>query len=298
MKTDSKKFPEVKKAVIPAAGLGTRFLPITKAMPKEMLPIVDKPAIQYIVEEAVASGITDILIITGRGKRAIEDHFDRNTELNELLRAKGKNAELNELEKIEDMADIHYVRQKEALGLGHAVLCAEKHIGDEPFAVMLGDDLVMGKEPCLKRLIEIYSKHNAGVVAVEALPMELVSKYGIVKGKNYLDTFLVEGVVEKPSQEKAPSNLAILGRYVLKPGIFGILKQTPYGKGNELQLTDALNSLCRQEKFLAHKIEGKWYTVGDKLEYLKTILAFASQRKDLGSEFRDYARKFLGSGAK
>jgi UTP--glucose-1-phosphate uridylyltransferase len=223
------------KAVIPAAGLGTRLLPATKAQPKEMLPVVDKPAIQYVVEEAVASGIKDILIITGRGKRAIEDHFDRALELEYLLEKKGKTAELNEIRNISEMANIFYIRQKEQLGLGHAVLCAKEYINEEAFSVMLGDDLIINSKPCLKQLIEVYEKRNCSVLAIQSVSKEMVSKYGIIKGKQIADNlFEIQDIIEKPDPEVAPSNMASIGRYVLSPEIFKCLEQTEPGVGNAL----------------------------------------------------------------
>ncbi len=283
----------VRKAVIPAAGLGTRFLPVTKALPKEMLPIVDKPAIQYIIEEAVNSGINDILIITGRGKRAIEDHFDKAFELEHILKQKGKLNLLKELERIENLADIHYIRQKEALGLGHAILKAKKHMNGEPFVVMLGDDIVKSKIPCTKELIEHSVKLNSSVIAVEQIPKEKVNRYGVIKAKKINgqdDLFLVEDLVEKPSIKEAPSNLAVLGRYVLTPEIFDYLEKTKPGKNNEIQLTDALRAMNKDKQIYAHKIKGRWLTVGDPVNYLRTILEFSFERPDLLSEFKKFLK--------
>lgn len=289
----NKKETPIKKAVIPAAGLGTRFLPAAKAQPKEMLPVVDKPAIQYIVEEAVESGIEDILIITGRGKRAIEDHFDRSVELNLMLKEKGKLDLLGELEKIENLADIHYVRQKEPLGLGHAILCAEKHVGNEPFAVFYGDDLVLSKKPAIKQLIEVYERYNSSVVGVSPVPRKEIPKYGVIKYRKLNSDLVVEDLVEKPSLKEAPSNLAILGRLILKPEIFEILKEIPFGKGNELQLTDGLRIYNNIDRIMAKVIEGKWLTVGDKLSYLKAVVEFALQRDDLKKEFKAYLKSVV-----
>ena len=284
----------IRKAVIPAAGLGTRFLPVTKALPKEMLPIVDKPAIQYIIEEAVNSGIDDILIITGRGKRAIEDHFDKAFELEHLLRQKGKLNLLKELERIDNLADIHYIRQKEALGLGHAILKAKKHMNGEPFVVMLGDDIVKSKVPCTKDLIQQATKLNSSVIAVEQIPREKVNRYGVIKAKKIDgqdNLFLIEDLVEKPSIEEAPSNLAVLGRYVLTPEIFDYLEKTKPGKNNEIQLTDALKAMNKDKQIYARKIKGKWLTVGDPINYLRTTLEFSLERGDLMSEFKKFLKE-------
>ena len=281
---------KVRKAVIPAAGLGTRFLPATKALPKEMIPIVDKPAIQYIVEEIVNSGIEDILIITGRGKRAIEDHFDKSFELNTTLKEQDRLSLLETLENIEKLADIHYLRQKEALGTGHAILKAKDHIGDEPFAVLYGDDLVRSQVPCIKQLINLYEKYNSSIVAVQEIPPEKVGNYGVIQGKMINDVYLVEGMVEKPEPGKAPSNLALLGRYIFEPGIFEALEKTPPAPNGELQLTDAIKGLIKSKAIYAHRIKGKWFTVGDRLEYLKTMVAFALERADIGPEFETYLR--------
>ena len=279
----------VKKAIIPAAGLGTRFLPATKAQPKEMLPIVDKPTIQYIIEEAVASGIEDILIITGRGKRAIEDHFDKSYELEEELAKKEKHDLLEIIQGVSKMADIHYVRQKEALGLGHAIYCARKFIGNEPFAVMLGDDIVVSEKPCLQQMIEMYDKYKTTVIGVQAVPDEDVNKYGIIKAKNIEDrVYFVEDLVEKPSKDKAPSNLAIMGRYVINPEIFHILEGQGTGVGGEIQLTDALRVLNQQQQMYGYIFNGKRYDVGDRLGYLEATVEFALERDDLKEDFKKY----------
>lgn len=279
---------KVRKAVIPAAGLGTRFLPATKALPKEMLPIVDKPAIQYIVEEIVSAGIEDILIITGRGKRAIEDHFDKSFELNYALKEKESDTILETLENIEKLADIHYLRQKEALGTGHAILKARNHIGDEPFAVLYGDDLVTSEVPCIKQLMNLYEKYSCTMLAVQEIPADKLSSYGVIDGKPVNDVYLVERLVEKPETNKAPSNLALLGRYVFEPEIFNVLEKTPVAKNGEVQLTDAIKLLAKTKAVYAHKIQGAWFTVGDKLSYLKSVVEFSLQREDLRSEFLQY----------
>jgi UTP--glucose-1-phosphate uridylyltransferase len=281
---------KVRKAVIPAAGLGTRFLPATKSLPKEMIPIVDKPAIQYIVEEIVRSGIQDILIITGRGKRAIEDHFDKSFELNEVLKEKGDLLGLETLEQIEELADIHYLRQKEALGTGHAILKCKDHIGYEPFAVLYGDDLVVSDIPCIKQLIDLYEKYNCSILAVQEVPMEKVSSYGIIEGSSVNgEVHLVKKLVEKPDAKDAPSNLAFLGRCVLDPAIFDILGKTePAKNGREIQLTDAIQELAKTKAVYARKISGKWHTVGDPLSHLKTTIEFALNRDKIGPELKTY----------
>ncbi|MFH1545323.1 MAG: UTP--glucose-1-phosphate uridylyltransferase GalU [archaeon] len=288
-----KKESSIKKTVIVAAGLGTRFLPATKAQPKEMLPIVDKPVMQYLIEESVSAGIDDVLIVTGRDKRAIEDHFDKNVELNSMLRERNKMDLLSELEKIENMASIHYIRQKEPLGLGHAVLCAKKHVGNEPFALFYGDDLVLSKKPAIQQLIEVYERHNSGVIGVAAVPDEDIPKYGIIKYKKVNNDLMIEDLIEKPSLKEAPSNLAVLGRLILKPGIFKILEETPFGIGNELQLTDALRIYNNMEKMMAKEIDGKWLTVGDRLSYLKAVIEYALDRKDLSKELKAYLKSVI-----
>ena len=280
---------KVKKAIIPAAGLGTRFLPATKAQPKEMLPIVDKPTIQYIVEEAIASGIEEILIITGRNKKSIEDHFDKSIELELELEKSGK-AELLELVRdISDMVDIHYIRQKEPRGLGHAIHCAKTFVGNEPFAVLLGDDVVDSEVPCLKQLIDCFSEYNTTILGVQTVPKENVCKYGIVDGIHIEDrVYKVKDLVEKPSIEEAPSNVAILGRYIITPEIFNILENTKPGKGNEIQLTDALKTLISKEAMYAYNFDGKRYDVGDKLGFLQATIEFALKKEELRGEFIDY----------
>lgn len=280
---------KIKKAVIPAAGLGTRFLPATKAQPKEMLPIVDKPTIQYIVEEAVASGIEEILIITGRNKRAIEDHFDKSVELELELKKKGNGKLLKVVEDISNMADIHYVRQKEPKGLGHAIYCAKTFVGNEPFAVMLGDDVMCSQKPVLKQMMEIYERYNCTILGVQQVKEEDVSKYGIVDGAFIEDRiYKVNDLVEKPKREEAPSRMAILGRYIITPRIFEILEHTKPGAGGEVQLTDALRELLSYEVIYAYEFEGKRYDVGDKLGYLMATVEFALMREDLKEDFKNY----------
>jgi UTP--glucose-1-phosphate uridylyltransferase len=279
---------KVRKAVIPAAGLGTRFLPATKAQPKEMLPIVDKPTLQYIVEEAIESGIEEILIIIGRNKSSIENHFDRSVELELELEKSGKFDLLEEVRRISDMANIHYVRQKEPKGLGHAIHCAKSFIGNEPFAVLLGDDIVHnGDMPCLKQLIKTYDKYKTTILGVQEVSDADVSKYGIVDGKMIEDNiYTVNDLVEKPSIEDAPSNVAILGRYVINPEIFDILEHVKPGKGGEIQLTDGLKELAKREAMCAYIFEGKRYDVGNKLGFLEATVEFALRRDDLKDDFR------------
>ncbi|AGK52649.1 UTP--glucose-1-phosphate uridylyltransferase GalU [Bacillus sp. 1NLA3E] len=280
---------KVRKAIIPAAGLGTRFLPATKAMPKEMLPIVDKPTIQYIVEEAIESGIEDIIIVTGKGKRAIEDHFDHSFELEQNLYEKGKFELLNEVQKSSKLVDIHYIRQKEPKGLGHAIWCARKFIGDEPFAVLLGDDIVKAEKPCLKQLIDQYERYNASILGVQTVADHEVSRYGIVDGNVIEDRFhRVRSLVEKPNQEEAPSNLAILGRYILNPRIFEILGEQEPGAGGEIQLTDAIAELNKYEAVFAYDFEGIRYDVGEKMGFIQTTIEFALQREDLRNKLLEY----------
>ena len=281
---------KITKAVIPAAGLGTRLLPATKSMPKEMLPIIDKPVIQYVVEEAVDAGLDDILIITGRGKRAIEDHFDRNVELEDTLRSKEALEMLKTLEKIESMADIHYVRQKEALGLGHAVLCAKKHVGNEPFVVLLGDTIVKAND-CTKPIVDLYNKYQKTIIGVEEVDKSLVSQYGVVGGKNVSDGVIkVDKLVEKPSIAEAPSNLAIFGRYAFPPSIFDCLSGLAPGKGGEIQLTDGISKLSKTEDIYAFTITEKRYDIGKKFNYFKAFVEFGLEREDMGPQVREYLR--------
>jgi UTP--glucose-1-phosphate uridylyltransferase len=283
---------KVKKAIIPAAGLGTRFLPATKAMPKEMLPIVDKPTIQYIIEEAIAAGIEDIIIVTGKGKRAIEDHFDNSFELEQNLVEKGK---FDILEKVRQpsMVDIHYIRQKEPKGLGHAVWCARKFIGDEPFAVLLGDDIVQAEEPCIKQLIQQYEITNSSVVGVQEVPHEETSRYGIIDSGNQKGRlFEVTKLVEKP-KSNPPSNMAIMGRYVLTPEVFEYLEQQEIGAGGEIQLTDAINHLTYGNKVFAYNFEGVRHDVGEVPGFLKTSIDFALQRPELKDEILEFLQEIL-----
>lgn len=290
---------KVRKAIIPAAGLGTRFLPATKAQPKEMLPIVDKPTIQYIVEEAVASGIEDIIIISGRGKRAIEDHFDISYELEEKLSSKGDYEKLEMVRAISNLANIHYIRQKEPKGLGHAIACAHSFVGNEPFAVLLGDDIVESNEPTLKQLINVYDHYQSSVVGVHDVPMKEISKYGVIKPleTNTYNSRItaIDTLVEKPREEDAPSNLAIMGRYVLSPAIFSILENQPPGKDNEIQLTDALVKLNQSEQLLAYNFVGKRYDVGNKLGFVQATIDFALNRPDLHEDVKKYMQFKLDS---
>ena len=280
---------KVRKAIIPAAGLGTRFLPATKAQPKEMLPIVDKPTIQYIIEEAVASGIEEILIITGRNKKSIEDHFDKSVELEMELEKAGKQEMLDMVRRISDMVDIHYIRQKEPRGLGHAIHCAKSFVGNEPFAVMLGDDVVDSEVPCLKQLIDCFNEYKTTILGVQTVDPKNVDKYGIVDGLHIEDrVYKVKRLVEKPSVDEAPSNVAILGRYIITPQIFEILENTAPGKGNEIQLTDALETLIKNEAMYAYDFEGRRYDVGDKLGFLQATVEFALKREELRETFIQY----------
>ncbi|MGG6312879.1 UTP--glucose-1-phosphate uridylyltransferase GalU [Paenibacillus macerans] len=282
---------KIRKAIIPAAGLGTRFLPATKAMPKEMLPIVDKPTIQYIVEEAVASGIEDIIIVTGKGKRAIEDHFDTSFELEYNLNEKGKFQLLEEVRKSSEMADIHYIRQKEPKGLGHAIWCARKFIGDEPFAVLLGDDIVESGVPCLKQMIDVYDEHQASIVGVQPVGWDEVSRYGIVDPTAIRDrVYLANQLVEKPKTGTAPSNLAIMGRYILTPAIFDILENQRVGVNGEIQLTDAISRLGETERVLAYHFEGERHDVGEKLGFIKTTIHYALENPELRDELIKYMK--------
>ena len=280
---------KVKKAIIPAAGLGTRFLPATKAQPKEMLPIVDKSTIQYIIEEAVASGIEEILIITGRNKKCIEDHFDKSIELELELEKSGKTELLEMVKNISDMVDIHYIRQKEPKGLGHAIHCAKTFVGNEPFAVLLGDDVVDSRKPCLKQLLDCFNEYKTTILGVQKVPEESVSKYGIVNGIHIEDrVYKVKDLVEKPSLEEAPSNIAILGRYIITPEIFNILENTAPGKNGEIQLTDALKTLISKEAMYAYNFDGKRYDVGDKLGFLEATVEFALKKEELREDFIQY----------
>jgi UTP--glucose-1-phosphate uridylyltransferase len=289
---------KVRKAIIPAAGLGTRFLPATKAQPKEMLPIVDKPTIQYIIEEAIESGIEDIMIVTGKNKRAIEDHFDKSVELEMILQETGKHDLLDLVKRVSNMVDIHYIRQKQPLGLGHAILCARKFINNEPFAVLLGDDIIESQSPALKQLMTIYDQHQTSIIGVQEVDWNAVNKFGIIMPEPDNTTPSAAGVeaamsrvidlIEKPSLEEAPSNLAVMGRYIIQPEIFDILEKTQPGRGGEIQLTDALRELNQIQQMIAYRFEGTRYDVGDKLGYIQATIEFALRRPDLQDEVRDY----------
>ena len=286
---------KVCKAVFPAAGLGTRFLPATKAQPKEMMPLVDKPIIQYGVEEALASGCDQIIVVTGRGKAAIEDHFDVSYELEKMLEDRGKTELLAVVRQISDMIHIAYVRQKEAMGLGHAVLMARELVGDEPFAVILADDIIDAEVPCLKQMIDVYNETGCSVLAAQVVEGPAISSYGVldakpVPGKWNGRLFDVQHLVEKPKQEDAPSNLAIIGRYILTPAIFEMLATTELGTGGEVQLTDGLRLLLKKEKIYGYTFEGKRHDTGDKLGFLKATVEFALKRDDLGADFRQYLK--------
>jgi UTP--glucose-1-phosphate uridylyltransferase len=301
--------PKVTKAVIPAAGLGTRFLPATKAVPKEMLPVVDKPAIQYVVEEAVAAGLNDVLMITGRGKRPLEDHFDRNYELEATLGHKGDTGKLGQVRESTDLAQVHYVRQGDANGLGHAVLCAEKHVGDHPFAVMLGDDLIDARDPLLQQMITAYEAAGQTVIALIEVPAEQIGMYGCAAIEPFdpppgvhsdVELVRITELVEKPDPSVAPSNLAIIGRYVLSPRVFAVLHDTPPGRGGEIQLTDALATLIDIDPsegggVLGVVFRGRRYDTGDKLDYLKTLVRLASEREDLRGPFNEWLKEFAGT---
>lgn len=295
--TESRMIAKPRKAVFPAAGLGTRFLPATKAMPKEMLPLVDKPLIQYGVEEALHSGMSNIIIVTGRGKSAIEDHFDVSFELEHLLEARQKKDLLHQVRSISDMIDVSYVRQKEALGLGHAVLRAKELVGNEPFAVVLSDDIIDAEIPCLRQMSDIYEFYGASVVALMEVPPESISNYGVVDAEP-IDhqgvggrLFRIRNMVEKPKREDAPSNLAIVGRYILTPEIFTSIESIEPGKGGEIQLTDALKHLLRSRPIYGFKFEGKRFDAGDKLGFLQATVELALKRYDLGADFREYLKK-------
>ena len=292
---------KVSKAVVPAAGLGTRFLPATKATPKEMLPVVDKPAIQYVVEEAVAAGLTDVLMITGRNKNSLENHFDRNWELETALEGKGDG---DRLVRVRDAAvpdaHMHYTRQGDPRGLGHAILCAEQHVGREPFAVLLGDDLIDVRDPLLKRMLEVRAAHGGSVVALMRVPRDQVHLYGCaaVEPADDDDLVVVTDLVEKPPVDEAPSDLAVIGRYVLDPGVFDVLRETPPGRGGEIQVTDALRQMAAtKEHGPVHGIvfTGRRYDTGDRLEYLKTVVRLAVEREDLGPEFTSWLTHFVST---
>ena len=286
---------KIRKAIIPAAGLGTRFLPATKAQPKEMLPIVDKPTLQYIIEECVASGIEEILIITGRNKKSIEDHFDRSVELEMELEKSGKEEMLKMVREISDMVNIHFIRQKEPRGLGHAILCAKTFVGNEPFEVLLGDDVVYNdNKPCLKQLIDCYEEYKTSVLGVQTVEPQDVNKYGIVGGLHIEDrVYKVKNLIEKPAVEEAPSNVAILGRYIITPKIFEILENTKPDKGNEIQLTDALLELIKHEAMYAYDFEGRRYDVGDKLGFLQATVEYALRKEELRDGFIEYLNSII-----
>ena len=284
----------ISKAVIPAAGLGTRFLPATKAQPKEMLPIIDTPAIQHVVQECVDSGIEDILIISGKGKRSIEDHFDRNPELESKIQEKEDEVLYTQLRHIEDMANIHFIRQKELNGLGDAIYHARFHCGKEPFAVLLGDTIIDSVIPVTQQLIDTYEQYRQTIIAVETVPMDKVSRYGIAGGKKISDKLMqLDDLIEKPETDKAPSNLAIAGRYILTPEIFDALEKTPRGKGNEIQLTDALKLLLKRNNIIALTIEGKRYDIGNKMDFLRTTVEFALKRKEFKKPFEKFLREII-----
>jgi UTP--glucose-1-phosphate uridylyltransferase len=285
---------KIRKAIIPAAGLGTRFLPATKAQPKEMLPIVDKPAIQYIVEEAIDSGIEDIIIVTGRNKRAIEDHFDKSVELEMLLAEKGNLELLKLVQNVSNLVNVHYIRQKQPLGLGHAVLCASRFIGDEPFALLLGDDIIDSDPPCLKQMMDLYDDAQTSVIATQTVPWEDVNKYGIISPSAMKSAFqYIDDLIEKPERDQAPSNMAVIGRYVIEPEIFSILEHCQPGRGGEIQLTDALRILNQQKQMVAYIQQGKRYDVGDKLGYIEATIEFALQRKELQPQLLAYLKDLM-----
>ena len=288
----------IKKAVIPAAGLGTRFLPVTKSMPKEMLPLVDFPAIHYVVEEAVKSGINDIIIITGRGKRSIEDYFDESPELEMRLEKDGKNDLLKLVKKISSFADIHFIRQKDPKGLPDAILKAEKNIGDEPFAVLLGDDIIIDKVPCIKQLINVFEKYKKSVIAAQKIPIEEIYKYGSIKGKKIESSpndflYLIEDIVEKPKPEVAPTNIASVGRYVFTSDIFNCIKQTKPGINNELQIADSMKILMQTQDVYAYGFQGKKYDIGDKLGYIQAIIDFSLENPEIGKDVKRYIQELL-----
>lgn len=283
---------KVKKAIIPAAGLGTRFLPATKAQPKEMLPIVDKPTIQYIIEEAVEAGIQDIIIVTGRNKRSIEDHFDRSIELELELERGAKLEMLDMVKEISEMANIHYIRQKEPRGLGHAILAARHFIGDEPFAVLLGDDVVVSKQPCLGQMLDVFREYQTSILGVQTVAREVVDKYGIIAGKQVDDrVYKVTNMVEKPSLEEAPSNVAVLGRYIITPEIFRFLETQDAGRGGEIQLTDALKRLAKEQAMYAYDFKGHRYDVGTKAGFIQANIEFALRTDELREEMKDYLKR-------
>jgi UTP--glucose-1-phosphate uridylyltransferase len=283
----------VTKAVVPAAGLGTRFLPATKASPKEMLPVVDRPAIEYVVEEAAAAGLTDVLMVTGRGKRALEDHFDRVVELEQALEAKGDTARLAAVRRSSEVAQVHYVRQGDPRGLGHAVLAAAGHVGQEPFAVLLGDDLIDPRDPLLTTMLEVQAREGGSVVALMEVPHEAISLYGCAAVEGTGDVVRITGLVEKPPVAEAPSDLAVIGRYVLSPTVFEVLRSTPPGRGGEIQLTDAIEALVGREPVHGVVFRGRRYDTGDRLDYLKAVVQLAAERPDLGPPLLAWLRGWL-----
>lgn len=284
--------PPITKAVFPAAGLGTRFLPATKASPKEMLPLVDKPLIQYVVEEAVASGIEEVVLVTGRGKRSIEDHFDVAFELEEELKAKGKHKQLTEVQRIADLVTFCYIRQKKALGLGHAVLTAKRVVGDEPFAVLLGDDIIDSRVPVLRQMMDVFRRYPSSVLAIQRVPRSQTQHYGIIDGKRIEDgVYLVNDLVEKPAPDDAPSNLAIIGRYILTPQVFDALERTKPGKNGEIQLTDGLKLLMKRQPIYAFEFDGVRHDAGDKLGFLKATVEFGLKNAEFGREFRSWLKR-------
>ncbi|MCW2674705.1 MAG: UTP-glucose-phosphate uridylyltransferase [Frankiales bacterium] len=285
----------IRKAVIPAAGLGTRFLPATKAVPKEMLPVVDTPVIQFVVEEAVAAGLDDVLMITGRSKRALEDHFDRVVELELALEAKGDTAKLAAVQQSTHLAGVHYVRQGDPRGLGHAVLVAAEHVGNEPFAVLLGDDLIDPRDPLLRQMVEVQEEKGGSVVALMEVPHDQISLYGCADVSGDGDVVKINALVEKPPVDEAPSDLAIIGRYVLSPTVFAVLRETAPGRGGEIQLTDALQTLIAMEPVHGVVFRGRRYDTGDRLDYLKTVVRLASEREDLGPQLLAWLREWLPS---
>lgn len=283
---------QITKAVFPAAGLGTRFLPATKASPKEMLPLVDKPLIQYVIEEAVGSGIEEVVLVTGRGKRAIEDHFDVAFELEEELKAKGKHKQLNEIQKIAELVTFCYIRQKKALGLGHAVLTAKRVVGNEPFAVLLGDDIIDARVPALRQMMDVFLRYPSTILAIQRVPRSQTQNYGIIAGKKIEDSiYLVDDLVEKPHPDDAPSNLAIIGRYLLMPEIFDALEHTKPGKGGEVQLTDGLKLLMKKQPIYAYEFQGVRHDAGDKLGFLKATVEFGLKNAEFGKEFRNWLKQ-------
>jgi UTP--glucose-1-phosphate uridylyltransferase len=285
----------VRKAVVPAAGLGTRFLPATKASPKEMLPVVDKPAIQYVVEEAVRAGLSDVLMVTGRNKRPLEDHFDRAVELELALEAKGDKERLASVQHTNELATVHYVRQGDAKGLGHAVLAAAEHVGDEPFAVLLGDDLIDERDELLEQMMEVQADRGGSVVALMEVPHDQISLYGCAAVEGSGDVVRITGLVEKPPVDEAPSDLAIIGRYVLAPSVFDVLRRIPPGRGGEYQLTDALEELMANEPVHGVVFRGRRYDTGDRLDYLKAVVRLAAEREDLGPPLVEWLREWLDS---